>query len=396
MSNQPSDPWKPGGRAAPPDSGRSIRAEDTPDTFAGRGTVQDPDLIPLNHVPQAAADGGPPVGPGESIPGYEIVSELGRGAMGVVYKARQVRLNRPVALKLTHAWATATAEEKARFQAEAMAVAKVQHPNVIQIFDIGEHAGLAYLAVEYVDGGTLADRIGKGRPLPIGTAVHLMQQIARGVGAAHSRGVIHRDLKPANILLTADGTPKVADFGLAKQLGADSHTVTGSILGTPAYMAPEQAMGQIRRIAPQTDVFSLGAILYETVTGEVPFKGNTVMETLDKVRTAEPLEMKFRRRDVPPQLEGIVRRCLSKQPSDRYPTADALADDLARVTAGPVPEKLPPLSINMYHVLTALAALAAVILAVWLFGFADFSRRPSEDPWPIKNDPTPKFKFSSP
>ena len=387
MAHSPTDPKS---------IGRSIRADDAPDTFAGRGTVQDPDLIPLHHIPQASSAGGPPVGPGESIPGYEIVSELGRGAMGVVYKARQVRLNRTVALKLTHAWATATAEEKARFQAEAVAVAKVQHPNVIQIFDVGEHNGLAYLAVEYVDGGTLADRIGKGKPLPIGAAVHLLTQIARGVGAAHSRGVIHRDLKPANILLTADGVPKVADFGLAKQLGAESHTVTGSILGTPAYMAPEQAMGQIRRIAPQTDVFSLGAILYEAVTGEVPFKGNTVMETLDKVRTAEPLEMKFRRKDVPPQLEGIVRRCLSKQPADRYPTADALADDLVRVTAGPVPEKLPPLSINVYHVLTALAAIAAVILAVWLFGFADFSRRTPDDPPAVKNSPTPQYKFTAP
>jgi serine/threonine protein kinase len=274
-------------------------------------------------------------------------------------------------------YAHETADQLARFRDEAVIAAQIQHPNVIQIYDIGEAGGVPYLACEYADGGTLESKLQAEAPLPVVEAVKLVYQIARGVGAAHSRGVVHRDLKPANILLTSDGIPKVADFGLAKVLGAESNTVTGSILGTPSYMSPEQAAGVIRRIAPQTDVYALGVILYECLLGMVPHQGNSVMETLDKVRTSPPPALRFRRHEIPDELEEVVLRCLRKIPGERYATADALADDLLRMTAPPKPAApLPQPSGNgVYYVLTAITLVAAAALAVWLFG-----------PWPRPTD----------
>jgi serine/threonine-protein kinase len=322
---------------------------------------------PRLPVPPPRPKPGRPDGlrPGEEVPGYEVLAPLGSGAMGVVYKARQVNLDRLVALKMMIGYGRATDPERQRFHAEATTVARVQHPNVIQVYDVGDHDGTPYLAVEYVDGGTLAERLATGGKLPIGVAVRLMLQVARGVGAAHSRGIVHRDLKPANILLTADGVPKVADFGLAKLLGAESNTVSGSILGSPAYMAPEQAAGQVRRTAPQTDVFALGVILYECLSGVTPFHGETVMQTLDRVRTVEPLELHVRRADVPPALERIVHRCLHKAPAERYPTADALAEDLARLLIAR-PQDPRPGGLNIFHLLTAVAGLGVIALIAWL------------------------------
>jgi serine/threonine protein kinase len=371
MPNSPTEEPKPQDETLPPGGG------------------SDP-LVPL--VEAAGAAPRPPRAAGWAIPGYELAGQLGRGAMGVVYKARQVKLDRPVALKVMFGCALDEPADRARVHTEAMAVAQIQHPNVIQIFDVGEHDGIPFLAVEYLDGGTLEAQLAGG-PLPVREVVRLGFQIARGVGAAHARGIVHRDLKPANILLTADGVPKVADFGLAKQLGADSNTVSGAILGTPAYMSPEQAAGQVRRVGPPTDVFALGVILYECLTGVVPFKGDSVLQTIDRVRTAEPLEFRFRRSDVPPELEAIVFRCLNKAPTERYPTADALADDLARLARDwgkPAPRAS---GVNVYHVLTLATAVAAVGLGFWLVRLFKTDARPAPAP---ADSPASGYRFDKP
>lgn len=346
------------------------------------GQEPDPAPVPLASAETfvggvTTASGGLSLHGPPAAPGYEVLAPLGRGASGVVYKARQTKLKRIVALKVLVGYAHETADQLARFRDEAVIAAQIQHPNVIQIYDIGDAAGVPYLACEYADGGTLERKLQAEGPLPVVEAVKLVYQIARGVGAAHSRGVVHRDLKPANILLTSDGTPKVADFGLAKVLGAESNTVTGSILGTPSYMSPEQAAGVIRRIAPQTDVYALGVILYECLLGTVPHQGNSVMETLDKVRTSPPPALRFRRNEIPDELEEIVLRCLRKIPAERYATADALADDLLKLTTPPKPPAPPiqPTGNGVYYVLTAITLVAAAALAVWLFG-----------PWPRPAD----------
>jgi eukaryotic-like serine/threonine-protein kinase len=328
------------------------------------------------------------------IPGYEIGPMLGRGAMGVVYKARQIKLNRLVAVKMMLGCALDDPTDKTRFHAEAVAVAQVQHPNVIQIYDVGESNGVPYLAVEYLDGGTLEQKMAGGR-LSVREVIQLGYQIARGVGAAHTRGIVHRDLKPANILLNADGVPKVADFGLAKQLGAESNTMSGSILGTPQYMSPEQAAGQVRRLGPQADVYALGVILYEGLTGEVPHKGSSVIETLNQVRTAEPLRIRFRRAEVPPELEAIVLRCLHKVPAERYPTADALAEDLARVAKSWGKPKNGPATVNVYYVLTALTAVAALVVGGWLFGLFGDGKK-STPTTPPSAEPVDGIRFERP
>jgi serine/threonine protein kinase len=269
----------------------------------------------------------------DHIPGYEISAAIGRGAMGVVYRARQIKLQRLVALKVLVGRSHASQEDVARFNSEAITIAQIQHPNVMQIFDVGEYNGFPYLAAEYVDGGTLENKMNAGK-MAIAETIRLMYQIARGVGAAHSKGVVHRDLKPSNILLTADGVPKVADFGLAKQLGPENTTMTGSVMGTPAYMAPEQAAGQSRRIGPQTDVYALGVILYQCLTGDVPLKGDSLLETLERIRDTEPIAVRNLRADVPEEVEEICERCLKKIPTERYPSADSLADELGKIAAG--------------------------------------------------------------
>lgn len=266
--------------------------------------------------------------------GFEILGELGHGAMGVVYKARQTRLNRLVALKVVLAGAHAGSEELSRFRREAEATATLQHPNVVQVFEVGEHGGCPYLVLEYVVGGSLAGRL-DGTPLPAGGAAELIRALAQAVQHAHQRGILHRDLKPANVLITEDGTPKIADFGLAKRLDIDqSQTRTGAILGTPSYMAPEQAEGKTRELSPATDVYALGAILYECLTGRPPFRAASVLETLEQVRSQEPVPPRFLLPKVPRDLEAICLKCLQKEPGKRYPTAEALAQDLERFLQG--------------------------------------------------------------
>jgi WD40 repeat protein/tRNA A-37 threonylcarbamoyl transferase component Bud32 len=291
---------------------------------------------PDPHAATGASD-APPEGThrtAPAIPGYEIVGELGRGGMGVVYHARQTRLNRPVALKMILAGAHAGAEAAARFLAEAEAVAQLQHPNIVQIFHIDEHAGFPYFEMEFVGGGSLADRL-DGTPRPPREAARLTEILARAMAEAHRRGIVHRDLKPGNILLTPEGAPKVADFGLAKLLNAESGlTRTDSVLGSPSYMAPEQAEGKTKDVGPAADVYALGAILYELLTGRPPYRGATVLETLEQVKTTEPVPPSRLVPGLPRDAETIALKCLQKDPSRRYDSAAALAEDLRRYRAG--------------------------------------------------------------
>jgi WD40 repeat protein/tetratricopeptide (TPR) repeat protein len=286
---------------------------------------------------QQTSDGhSPPVRRGRTISvvdGYEILGELGRGGMGVVYRARQVRLNRPCALKMILAGAHTDAVAAHRFRAEAQAVARLQHPNVVQIYSIGEADGLPYFELEYVEGGSLDRRL-DGTPWPPRRVAGLVEALARGVAEAHRLEIVHRDLKPANVLLAADGTPKVTDFGLAKSLAHDTGlTRTDSIMGSPGYMPPEQAEGKTRQVGPLADVYALGAILYELLTGRPPCRGATILETLEQVKTAEPVAPS---RLVPRLLrdvETIALKCLQKDPAKRYASAGDLAEDLRRFLA---------------------------------------------------------------
>jgi tetratricopeptide (TPR) repeat protein len=272
--------------------------------------------------------------PPPAVPGYEILEVLGRGGMGVVYLARQVGLNRLVALKMILAGPYATTEQLARFQTEAEAAGRLRHPNIVQIYEIGQAEGRPFFSLEYVEGGSLAQRL-KETVLPPREAARLLESLARAVQHAHQQGVVHRDIKPANILLARDGTPKVADFSLARQLDTDSGlTRTGAVFGTPSYMAPEQAEGRSRDIGPATDIYALGAVLYECLTGRPPFRAATSSQTLDQVRHEEPVAPRRLQPALPRDLETICLTCLRKEPPRRYPRAEALADDLRRFLAG--------------------------------------------------------------
>jgi serine/threonine protein kinase len=276
----------------------------------------------------------PPALPGAlALPGYEVLDELGRGGMAVVYKARQRGLNRLVALKMVLAGAHASAEELARFHTEAEAVARLQHPNIVQIYEVGTHDYGPYFSLELMDGGSLDARLA-GAPQPALPAARLVETLARAVHYAHQHGIVHRDLKPANVLLTADGVPKITDFGLAKQLDAGpGQTKAGDVLGTPSYMAPEQAEGQAKAVGALADVYALGALLYELLTGRPPFRGTSPLETLRQVRSDEPVAPSSLQPKVPRDLETICLKCLRKEPDKRYASAEALAEDLRRFLA---------------------------------------------------------------
>jgi serine/threonine-protein kinase len=268
------------------------------------------------------------------VASYELLGELGHGGMGVVYKARHIRLDRFVALKMVLAGAHASPVQLARFLSESQAIARLQHPNIVQLYEVGEHEGLPFLALEFVDGDSLAQKTG-GRPMPPREAAQLIAILAGAMDYAHRNGVIHRDLKPANILLTADGVPKVVDFGLAKRLEVESaHTRTGTLMGTPSYMAPEQARGDNQGIGPHTDVYALGAVLYELLTGRPPFLAANAMETVLAVLNSEAVAPSRIQPRTPRDLETICLKCLQKEPGQRYASAAALADDLYRQVAG--------------------------------------------------------------
>ena len=281
------------------------------------------------------------------LPGYEILQELGRGGMGVVYKARQVSLKRLVALKLIRDGALAGPQERARFRIEAEAVARMQHANIVQIYEAGEHQGRLYFAMELIEGGGL-DKHLAGQPQPAPQAAELVRTLALAVEHAHTQKVVHRDLKPANVLLhvlpgpqstrsdVQRAIPKITDFGLAKRLDRESTDATqdGAVLGTASYMAPEQAAGRVREIGPGVDVYALGAILYELLTDRPPFRAESWRQTVEQVVHDEPAPPTRWRADVPHALETICLKCLEKATERRYASARELADDLDRFLEG--------------------------------------------------------------
>jgi serine/threonine protein kinase len=305
---------------------------------------------------RAAEPDTPPI-----VPGYQILDVLGRGGMGVVYRARQVRTDRVVALKVP---GYLDLETRVRFTTEAQAAARISHPHIVQVYEVGEHQGQPFLALEYVSGGTLAETLA-GAPLAPRVAADLAQTLAGAVGAAHAHGIVHRDLKPANILLESTqssvhgprsyanrlggrdgtlGTPKVTDFGLARRIDTDTgQTQSGAILGTPDYMSPEQAEGRNKEVGPPADVYALGAILYEMLTGRPPFRGTGMLDTLDQVRVLDPVPPRRLQPGVPRDLETICLKCLQKDPARRYAEAGELADDLRRFLDG-APVRARPVS----------------------------------------------------
>src|SRR5579862_4505759 len=332
------------------------------------GTVPMPAPRPADHRPLGLFRKPPPGSSGWPVaPGYEILEELGRGGMGVVYQARQLGLHRIVALKMVLAGIQAGPKELARFRAEAEAIARLQHPNIVQIYDVGEAAGRPFFVLEYVAGGSLAQHL-QGKPQPVRIAAQLVETLARAVHAAHSNGVIHRDLKPANVLLqVADSSfqsdtinnpavsilqsaiPKITDFGVAKCADGDGAapdfrgaTVTGELLGTPNYMAPEQAMVPRQPVGPAADIYALGAILYELLTGRPPFVGETPLATVLQTLHNDPVSVTSLQPNVPRDLETICLKCLRKDPTRRYTSALELAEDLRRFLADEPIQARPP------------------------------------------------------
>src|SRR6516162_8107186 len=355
-----------------------------------------------NPLRARANDAAPPPPDWPNIPGLVLVDVLGSGGMAVVFKARQATLNRDVAVKLLRDDQRTDSGRRERFLQEARAVARLRHPNLVQVYEFGEvPAGGAaatrpYLVLEYVSGGSLADLL-HGSPQPPGEAARLVETIADAIHYAHQQGVIHRDLKPANVLLqwaegkaeeqievvrgprpsaprqlTADICAKVTDFGLAKILSASDLTQSGDVLGTPCYMAPEQAAGKAEAITAAVDVYGLGAILYETLTGRPPFAAATVVATLDLVRRDDPVPPRRLQPTVPRDLETICLKCLRKEPARRYATAQDLADDLRRLRDG-VPVRARPVGIGERCIIWCrrnprVAGLLAALLLVFLAG----------------------------
>lgn len=276
--------------------------------------------------------------PWPDVPGYEILGELGVGGMGVVYKARQIGAGRLVAIKMILGLGVPSVQAKVRFQIEAEAVAALVHPNIVQLHQVGQVVGHPFFSLEYCEGGSLNSwlqhRRAAGQPLAPRATADLIEKLARAMHFAHLRGVVHRDLKPSNVLLTAGGEPKISDFGLAKRLDhASDVSRPGAVIGAPSYMAPELARGESKQAGPATDVYGLGAILYECLTGRPPFQGETVADTIRQVVEAPPVSPRRLQASTPRDLETICLACLHKDPKRRYSGADALAEDLRRFQA---------------------------------------------------------------
>jgi serine/threonine protein kinase len=324
-----------------------------------------------------------------AVPGYEVLTELGRGGMGVVYLARQTRLNRLVALKMLLEGHDVGEVDLERFRREARALARLQHPAIVRVYAVSEHDGLPFFSMEYCPGGSLEKRLQAGPLLPR-EAAEVIRTLAQALQAAHQAGVIHRDLKPANILLSPPdagaGAPapapapldaswalKVTDFGLARKLDEPGQTETGAVLGTPSYMAPEQAGGRNKEVGPAADVYALGALLYECLTGRPPFKAATVMETLLQVLGEEPVAPRQLLPGLPRDLETVCLKCLHKDPARRYPGAAELADDLGHYLDGkPVrarPVGLPGRTARWARRRPAVAALLVAVPLALLGGF---------------------------
>jgi serine/threonine-protein kinase len=316
---------------------------------------------------------------------YELVREIGRGGMGVVYEARQKDLDRVVAVKMILAGHLASPELVRRFHAEAKAAARLRHANIVHIHEVGQLHGQDYFAMEYIDGESLAQRIAGG-PLDAATAVRLTATVARAVSHLHQQGIVHRDLKPSNILLDAGGQPYVSDFGLAKIFAPGSDmTATGVITGTPSYMAPEQALGRRAEIGPAADVYSLGAILYELLTGVPPFRAESPLDTLMQVLSSDPPMPRSLNRHIPRDLELICLKCLAKEPGERYASAAALADDLDRFARGEVLEVRPPTLPQRFWSWTrrqpALASRLGALLLFYLIETAEYFTSSGDKPF---------------
>ena len=328
-----------------------------------------------------------------SVPGYELLGELGRGAMGVVYKARQLSLGRMTALKMILAGEHAGLGDRTRFQAEAEAAGSLRHPNIVQVYESGEVGGLLYFSMEYVEGETLKQWL-HGTPQPPRAAAVLLEALARAVAYAHRRGIVHRDLKPANVLLEAfevqpaaaepaggvepaaalarlGVVPKISDFGLAKRLGDSLGTHTGQLMGTPSYMSPEQLAGRVGATGPGVDVYALGCILYEALTGRPPFLDASLEALAERVRREEPVPPCRLQPRCPRDLETICLKCLEKLPGRRYSGASEMADDLARFLAGESIRARPPSVLERWARLakrhrTLVGGIVAVMVALAL------------------------------
>ena len=296
-------------------------ADSGPVTASHRAGSDAPTVDPTSAAAAPGSDGLP------DIPGYVVEAEIARGGMGVVYHARHLRLNRPAAIKMILGGKYHDPTARVRFLIEAEAVAALDHPHVVHVHEFGTHEGMPFFALEFVGGGTLAAKLKRdGKPTPR-AAAELVVKLADGIAAAHAKGIVHRDLKPANVLMTDSGEPKVADFGLAK-VGQSDMTATGAVMGTPSYMSPEQAAGRTKEVGTGTDVYALGAILYELLTGRPPFLGESTMETIQQVLTQEPERPRGIDSSIPRDLETICLKCLAKEPAKRYSTAAELGADL--------------------------------------------------------------------
>ncbi|HYV35298.1 MAG TPA: serine/threonine-protein kinase [Gemmataceae bacterium] len=415
-----------GGKPAEPGAAEpSATASD-----AVRATMSVSDPLPPEppaRVPSPSSSGALP-----NIAGFDVLVELARGGMGVVYKARQRSLNRIVALKMIRAGELADKTDLHRFTVEAEAVARIQHPNVVQIHEIGQHDGRPFLCLEFVEGGNL-DKLFSGQPQPARPLAALVETLARAMHVVHQHGIIHRDLKPANVLMSCErrtlnksqpqtsadspaapaddpltarpslkSIPKIGDFGLAKRLVENERglTPTHAILGTPEYMAPEQAAGMTSAIGPHTDIYALGAILFEGMTGQPPFCGNSWMETLQMVMTRSPTLPSRSHKDLPRDLKTICLKCLHKEPGGRYPTAEALADDLRRFLAGePIHARPPgPVERGVKWLRRHWTAAAFIVLAGLLVPLAliALTRTPSTPPpAPVLTDVEVRAKASA-
>jgi len=304
---------------------------------------------------------------------YELLERIAQGGMGVVWKARQSSLKRDVALKMIRAGALAGPDEVERFLREAEAAANLQHPNIVAIHEVGEFGGQHYFSMDYVAGRDLG-AIVKDGPLSPQCAARYVKIIAEAIHFAHQRGTLHRDLKPQNVLIDASDQPRITDFGLAKIMKDDSQlTQSGVVMGSPSYMPPEQAAGRPGDIGPASDVYALGAMLYELLTGRPPFRAATAMATLRQVMEVEPAAPRKLKADVPPDLETICLKCLEKSPSARYATARVLAEELDRFLKGEPIQARPASAIRKVVSWTrrhpgALAALAALVMVTLAFG----------------------------
>jgi serine/threonine protein kinase/mono/diheme cytochrome c family protein len=379
-----------------PEFQRCLRAVEQMEGWFGLATNNRPaGAATLSQTIADAKATVPSAVPPFDIPGYELLEALNQGGMGIVYKARQTGLKRLCAVKMIRFDLHLKPQQLGRFKIEAEAVAKLQHPNIVQIYEVGEVQGRPYYSMEFVEGGSLAEKIA-GQPLPPDAAAQLVATLAETIHFAHQRGIVHRDLKPANILLKDEGgrmndenrhpaslLPKIADFGLAKLVNTESGlsgpgnpTQSGMIVGTPSYMAPEQAEGKSKEIGPAVDVYALGAILYEMLTGRPPFVGATPLDTLLRVVSSPPVAPTLERPQVPRDLETICLKCLEKAPEQRYPSAAALADDLIRFRKGlPITARqLSPvgrlLKWGRRHPEKAALAVLLLLIGLSLIGFA--------------------------